>query len=91
MLSWHSFPRQCKKSAAVHKSASLDRQGIPESVMRPVLQKLQRWDEPKCCPLRHVEIINEGNQPLATNGGQNSLQNPSKVRMSIFDMHSKAV
>lgn len=49
------------------------RVGIPESIVGPVFQEFQGWDEPKLSPLRHVEVINECHQSLAPNGGQDSL------------------
>ncbi|KAA6421358.1 MAG: hypothetical protein FRX49_08635 [Trebouxia sp. A1-2] len=39
---------------------------IPEAVVHPQLQQLKGWDEAKLALLRHVEVINEGYQVLAS-------------------------
>lgn len=41
-------------------------EGIPEAVVHPELQQLQRGDEAKFALLWHVQVVNEGNKVLAS-------------------------
>ncbi len=47
---------------------------VPEAVVHPQLQQLKGWDEAKLALLRHVEVINEGYQVLASRWPKHTLQ-----------------
>ncbi len=47
---------------------------IPEAVVHPQLQQLKGWDEAKLALLRHIEVINEGYQVLASRWAKHTLQ-----------------
>lgn len=59
--------------------------GLPEAIVHPKLEQLQRRDEAKLALLRHVEVIYEGNEVLASGWPKHALQcNRSSAQRHIW-------
>ena len=54
-------------------------EGIPEAVVHPELEQLQRGDEAKLALLWHVQVVDEGNEVLASSWAKDTLHKSNLI------------